>query len=152
MSDELVWKWVIAFKDAAWMFMMLNEMGNDQSLLKILCRKLTKKVTDYRGFMISLLSNEFPEVSRSVLYEMWSDAYIIKSFVHIGYRKYWLRCTKSNVSQCVEFLELYNIDGFKPNYHRWWNMGDICDTRIEATIYGMANIYPFKNIYSMKSC
>ena len=73
MSNGMARKWVRAFKegrtnvhDEAWSG-RLSVINDD------LVQKVDEKVCENRQFTISSLSNEFPHVSRSVLYEIVTD-------------------------------------------------------------------------------
>ncbi len=70
MSDGMVYKWVGAFKDG-WNYVhdkVTEKVGGTSVITHDLVHKVYEKVKMNRCFMISSLSDEFPQVSRSVLY------------------------------------------------------------------------------------
>ena len=68
MSDEMVRKWVRAFTDVHGG----ERSGRPSVISDDLLQKVDEKVKMNRRFTISSLSEEFPQVSRSVLYEIVS--------------------------------------------------------------------------------
>ncbi|GBM22073.1 hypothetical protein AVEN_137381-1 [Araneus ventricosus] len=69
MSERMVRKWVIAFKDGRTNVNDEEQSGRPSSgITEDLVQEVDGKVRENRRFMISSLSNEFPQVSKSVLY------------------------------------------------------------------------------------
>ena len=70
MSDGMVHKWVRAFKDGQKNFHDDEQSGRPSVISDYLLQKVDEKVKMNRRFMISSLSEKFPQVSSSVLYEI----------------------------------------------------------------------------------
>ncbi|GBN00672.1 hypothetical protein AVEN_201173-1 [Araneus ventricosus] len=68
MSKGRVRKWVRTFKDGRTNGHDEERSGRPSVITEDLVQKVNGKVQEYRGFKISSLSNEFPQVSRSVLH------------------------------------------------------------------------------------
>lgn len=73
MSDGMVRKWVRAFKDGRSNVHDEERSGRPSVITEDLVQKVDQKVKGNRRFTISALSDEFPLVSRSVLYEIVSE-------------------------------------------------------------------------------
>jgi hypothetical protein len=65
-------QWVRAFKDGRKNVLDKERSGRPSVISDDLLQKVDEKVKMNRHFMISSLSEEFPQVSRSVLYEIVS--------------------------------------------------------------------------------
>lgn len=83
MSDEMVRISVRVFKDRT---NVHNEerSGRPSLISDELLQKINEKVKENRRFMISSLSCEFPQLSKSVVYEILGN---ISSCAHARYRK-----------------------------------------------------------------
>ena len=71
-SNGTVRKWVRAFKDGQKNVHDEERSGQPSMIRDDLLQKVNEKVKMNRSFTISSLSEEFPQVSRSVLYEIVS--------------------------------------------------------------------------------
>ncbi|GBN72669.1 hypothetical protein AVEN_211056-1 [Araneus ventricosus] len=85
MSEGMVRKWVGAFKDVPTNIHNEERSGRPSVITEDLVQKVDGKVRENRFFSISTLSNEFPQVSRSVLYGIVSE--------HLNYLKLCSRWT-----------------------------------------------------------
>ncbi|GBO28995.1 hypothetical protein AVEN_133416-1 [Araneus ventricosus] len=68
MSEGIVRKWVTAFKDGRTNEHDVERSGRPSGITEDLVQKVDGKVRENRYFTISSLCNEFPQVSRSILY------------------------------------------------------------------------------------
>ncbi|GBM48333.1 hypothetical protein AVEN_106532-1 [Araneus ventricosus] len=68
MREEIIRKWVTAFKDNRTNVHDEERSGRPSVIIKDLVQKVDGKFLENRRFTISSLSNEFPQVSRSVPY------------------------------------------------------------------------------------
>jgi len=73
MNDIMVPKWVRAFKNGRKNIYDEERSGRHSVISDDLIQKMDSKVEENRRFTISSLSEEFPVVSRSVLYEIVSE-------------------------------------------------------------------------------
>ncbi|GBO34520.1 hypothetical protein AVEN_205940-1 [Araneus ventricosus] len=78
-SEGMVRKWVRAFKDCRTNVHDEERRGRSSVVTEDLVPKFDEKVRKNKRFMISSLSNESPQVSRSVLYGIVTE--------HLNYRK-----------------------------------------------------------------
>ncbi|GBL93875.1 hypothetical protein AVEN_153635-1 [Araneus ventricosus] len=79
MSEGMIRKWVRAFKGYRRNAHDEEKSGQPFVITEDLVQKVDGKVRENRFFTISSLSNEFPQVSRSVLYGIVTE--------HLNYRK-----------------------------------------------------------------
>ncbi|GBL55464.1 hypothetical protein AVEN_91243-1 [Araneus ventricosus] len=84
MSEGMIRKWFRAFKDGR-TNVHDGERSGRSSVIEDLVQKVDGKVRENRRFTISFLSNEFPQVSRSVLYGIVTE--------HLNYRKLYSLCS-----------------------------------------------------------
>ncbi|XP_073976274.1 protein GVQW3-like [Rhodnius prolixus] len=93
MSSGMVRKWVRAFKDGRTNVHDVERIGRPSVITEDLVQKVNEKVKKNKCFTISSLSNEFPQVSRSVLYEILTE--------RLNYRKLcsgWVPSEQSTTS------------------------------------------------------
>lgn len=112
MSDAMVRKWVRAFKDGRPNVHEEERSGRPSVITEDLVQKVDAKVRENRCFTISSLSYEFPQVSRSVLYETVAK--------HLNY---WKLCSRwvpkmltevhktKRLASALTFLERYSDEG-----------------------------------------
>ncbi|GBL59609.1 hypothetical protein AVEN_165083-1 [Araneus ventricosus] len=79
MSEGMVRKWVKAFKDSRANVPDEERSGRPSVITEYLMQKDDRKVQENRCFTIQSLSNELPQVSRSVLYGIVTE--------HLNYHK-----------------------------------------------------------------
>ena len=137
MSDGMVRKWLRMFNegrenlhDEAWS--ERPSLVNDD-----LVRKVNERVRDDRRFTISDLSLHFPQISRTLLYDIVSS--------HLGYRKvcaWWVpkmlteEHKKQRVACALTFLMCYHNEGDSMLSHidRRWDMGFPYHTWIKTAV------------------
>ena len=73
MSDGMVRKWARAFKDGRTNVHDEERSGRPSVITDDVVQKVDEKVTENRRFTISSLSEAFPQVSRSVVYEIVTE-------------------------------------------------------------------------------
>ncbi|GBN25841.1 hypothetical protein AVEN_58854-1 [Araneus ventricosus] len=81
MSEGMVKKWVRPFKDGRTNAHYEERSGRPSVTTEDFVQKVDAKVRENRRLTISSLSNEFPQVSRSVLCGIVTE--------HLNYRKLW---------------------------------------------------------------
>lgn len=102
-------------------------------------RLVVKKGKENRCFTISSLSCEFPQASRGVIYEIFTE--------HLKYQKLCSlltlgsknadRNTKTNVWRALSY-SLISIAKKLTNCHWGWDLVSLCYARIKTIIHGMA--------------
>lgn len=112
MSDGMVRKWVRAFKDGRTNVHDEQRSGRPSVVNESLVQEVDNKVRENRRFTISSLRDDFPNVSRSVLYGIVTE--------HLNYRKLCARWVPKmltdvhktkRLSSALTFLERYHNDG-----------------------------------------
>lgn len=99
MSDGMVQKWVRAFKDGRQNVHDEERSGRPSVITEVLEQKVDEKVRENRRFTISLLNAQFPQVSRSVVYEIVTE--------RLNYRKLCSRWVPKMLTE-VHKIELKN--------------------------------------------
>ena len=84
MSDGMVRKWVRIFNEGRQNVHDESRSGRPSLVNDDLVRKVNERVRDDRRFTISNLSLHFPQISRTLIYDIVSS--------HFGYRKVCARC------------------------------------------------------------
>ena len=79
MSDGMVWKWVRMFNEGRENVHDGARSDRPSLVNDYLVRKVNERVCDDRRFTISDLSLHFPQISRTLLYDIVSS--------HLGYRR-----------------------------------------------------------------
>ena len=95
MSDGMVRKWVRMFNAGQENLNDEERIGRPSLVNDDLLREVNERVRADRRFTISDLSLHFPQVSRTLLYEIVSS--------HLGYRKVWL--TSQEAVFCEEGIK-----------------------------------------------
>jgi len=112
MGDGMVRKWVRMFSEGQENVHDEAQSGRPSLVNDNLVRKVNKRVRDDRCFTISDLSLHFPQISRTLLYDIVSS--------HLGYRKVCARWVpkmlieehkKQHVACALTFLMRYNKEG-----------------------------------------
>lgn len=112
MSDGMVRKWVRAFKDGRQNVHDEERHGRPSVITEDLVQKVDEKVRENRRFTISSLSEEFPQVSISVVYEIVTE--------RLNYRKLCSRWVPKMLTEvhktkrlgsALTFLERYDVKG-----------------------------------------
>jgi [histone H3]-lysine36 N-dimethyltransferase SETMAR len=112
MSAGVVREWVRAFKSGRTNVHDEERSGRPSVVTDDLVGKIDEKIRDNRRFTISQLSEEFPQISRTVLYEVVSE--------RLGYRKFCARWVPKILSEthktqrmtaALDFLTRYDQGG-----------------------------------------
>jgi transposase len=91
MSEGVVREWVRSFKGGRTNIHDKDRSGRPSVVTNELVQKIDGKVRDNRRFTISELSDEFPQISRTVLYEIVTES--------LGYKKYCARWVHKILSE-----------------------------------------------------
>lgn len=112
MSEGVVREWVRSFKNGRKNVHDEERSGRPSVVSDELVEKINAKIRDNRRFTISELSSEFPQISRTVLYEVVTD--------RLGYRKFCARWVPKILSEthktqrmtsALDFLTRYDTEG-----------------------------------------
>lgn len=112
MSEGVVREWVRSFKGGRTNIHDEDRSGRPSVVTNELVQKIDGKVRDNRRFTISELSDEFPQISRTVLYEVVTE--------RLGYKKYCARWVPKILSEhhknqrmasALDFLTRYDEEG-----------------------------------------
>jgi hypothetical protein len=92
------------------MFTMKNEVvGRSSALSDVLVQSVDKKNSERRRFTISKLSCQFPQISRTVLYD--------SIIVTLGYYKFWARWVPKMLMGAYKTQRMASADILEP-YHK----------------------------------
>ncbi|GBN09383.1 hypothetical protein AVEN_29468-1 [Araneus ventricosus] len=95
LREGMVRKWVRAFKDGHTNVHDEERSGRPSVITEDLAQRVDEKVRENRRFTISSLYNEFPQVSRSVLYVIVTE--------HLNYHKVCSLWAGGKISMRMEF-------------------------------------------------
>ncbi|KAG8226287.1 hypothetical protein J437_LFUL002726 [Ladona fulva] len=112
MSEGVVREWVRLFKSGRENIHDEERSGRPSLVTDELVQKIDGKVRENRRFTISELSDEFPQISRTVLYEVVTE--------RLGYRKFCARWVPKiltehhktqRMASAMDFLTRYEEEG-----------------------------------------
>lgn len=112
MSEGVVRQWVRFFKSGRTNIHDEERSGRPSVVSNDLVKKVDEKVRENRRFTISELSEQFPQISRTVLYEVVTDK--------LGYRKFCARWVPKLLTEvhktkrmgsALNFLSRYDAEG-----------------------------------------
>ncbi|GFX44862.1 uncharacterized protein C05D11.1 [Trichonephila clavipes] len=124
MSEGVVRQWVRFFKDGRTNIHEESQSGRTSVVSADLIKEIDEKIRLLRNFTISQLSEHFPNISRTILYETVMGK--------LGYRKFCARWVPkmlteihktSRMGTALEFLSRYHTDGgglFEQNGDETW--------------------------------
>lgn len=112
MSDGMVRKWIRAFKDGRTNVHDEERSGRPSVISEDLVQKVDQTVRESRRFTITSLSDGFPQVSRSVLYEIVTKRLDYRKVCSRWVPKMLTEVHKTKrLSSALTFLERYHEEG-----------------------------------------
>ncbi|GBM69911.1 hypothetical protein AVEN_96427-1 [Araneus ventricosus] len=143
MCDGKVRKWVKDFKAGRENIHDDSRSGRPSVMMDVMVASVEAKILENRRFTISTLSNDFPEVSRSVLYKIVSKKLNFKKLRSCWVPKLLTEDHKNKRFECsLNFLTRYNEEGDAMLSRGRRNVGFTSHARIEAIEHGVETRTP----------